>query len=372
MPKIYQVQVKDTAGALKAIFTGERKGFYRFYYHRDLNTPGAFSIAFAKMASETEAEFVARTDHFELDGVVEFWWRWEEYDIDWRLDAAYLIRDRTWLFTAQGKLVYEIAGRGFVDLINRRVIQLGEDETSVALDEVNKSGVAETVIKEYVTEQAVVSDWARPVPGLSVEADQARGPEILASSLNRNLYQILYNTLLGISCFYDVVSIGDALYEFRFYYPLLGTDRREDVHFSPALGNMTQASLTLDQHDEITAVLVGGRGTERDRAYTWRTDDARIAQSPLNRIELFINANNANSATEYEEWGDRKLEDMRPQETLKFIALQTPGSLFGKHYFYGDLVSSQFMGIDQDKHVSGFSVVESSTRKSLSVEMRDA
>jgi len=369
MPKIYQVRVKDQAGGLTGIFTGERKGFYRFYYLRSVNTCGTFSLAFSKMADETEDEFITRTDVFELDGRVEFWWRWLEQDIDWHLDAAYFVRDVQYYLTAEGALTYQIMGRGFLDLMNRRVVRRG----STGTPSYNKTGVVETVLKELVTEQAVEggSDWARGIYNFTVEADEARGPVIPVTSLNRVLYQVLYHDTIDVSSYYDIEAVGDDAFELKWFYPYRGDDRTGEVLFAYKHGNMTQASLAISRHDEVTAILAGGKGTGDDRDYLWVTDDARLAESPWNRIEEFRNVSNVENTADYESWANRRLDEMRPRKSLTFKALQTPGCLLGKHYFFGDLVASEFMGFSQDKMVSAYSVVESPSRKDLSVELKD-
>ena len=367
MPEIWQVVVKRPDGSINARLTGQRDGFVGFSFTRRVNSPGAFLIYFMRRADESEAQFLGRADVFEVDSQIEFWRRWQEQDIDWQLEGEFLNRSETIYTTVEGGTMLQAAGRGYLDLLHRRIIEAYSDSAEAA-----KSGPAESVIKEYVNEQAGPGAGARAIAGLSIEADGLGGDDGNWRKQFTNLLDTVQEiTRIGGGDL-DVVGVGDALFEFRWYAGQRGTDRSTNIIFSLERGNMGQPNLALKHHDEVNAILVGGQGAEAARILVWRTDAARIADSPLNRIERWRDARQEPDMDGLLSLGDEFLDEGRPKETLTFIPLQTPGTILGRDYFFGDLVTGRYMGHQETKKVMGYTYTWNEQNQEVTVELEDA
>lgn len=368
MPQVWQVRVKDQTGALSGVLTGQQDGFIGFSFNRTVNAPGSFLLLFMQRASETMTEFLARTAIFEQDGQVEFWRRHSSAGIDWQQEAEYLTLSRRIYTTVEGGTMMYIGGRGYLDLIGRRIIAAYTQS-----GEAYKTGPAESVIKEYVDEQAGPGAGARAIAGLTVEADAGGG---IAGGPWGKQYQGLLDTIQEIrqdgGGDFDVVGTGAATFEFRWYEGQRGTDRTANVLFSLGRGNMGQPELNLAHQSEINAVLVGGQGEEQFRAWSWRTDDARIAASPWGRRERFRDARQEPDPAGLDALGDAFLVEGTPKELLTFKPLQVPGTLLGKDYFLGDLVTGSYAGYTTTKHVHSYTYTWNQDTQGVLVELTDA
>jgi len=349
MPPAVQVRVKTAAGALAGVMVGDRKGFYSLSYERRVNSPGAFGMYLARTADETLDTYLARVNLFELDGQIEVWWRWPEYDIDWALDFEGFVRDINQSTTIDGADLAEIGGRGYVDLLSRRIIYATAGSAGA-----NKTGAAETVAKGYVNEQASAGAGARAFTGLAMQADAATG--------NTVTRKYPYNNLLGAvqeiadigGGDFDVVGTGAATFQFNWYNGQRGTDRSATVIFSEGRGNMGSPSLNHSRHAEVNAVLVAGQGEGASRMTTWRTDAARIALSTWNRCERFLDQRQESAAGGLNSAGDIALDEGEPKKVLSFQVLQVPSCLLGSHYFFGDLVTASYRGVSATKQIAGY------------------
>ncbi len=112
MANTWQVKLYSAAGALLALVDD----YASFSLRRQVNSAGAFALRFAKAAAETDAAFEARCALWVLDAPVEFWERDTDAGMTWRLEFEGLVRWSNWYVTADGALVYEVGGRGYIDL----------------------------------------------------------------------------------------------------------------------------------------------------------------------------------------------------------------------------------------------------------------
>lgn len=367
MPKIWQAWIRNQAGERTANFTFEQQGSMGFDYTRRVNSPGAYGWRFLQKATESLAAFQERvTDHFVLDAQVEFSWRWQEEDIDWHTDGAFFHRTDVWRYNAAGALVFESGGRGYLDLINRPII----DEFAGSAGAI-KEGPAETVMKEYVNEQAGPGAGARAKPGLTIQADGGGGNVVRFSSPHRNLLAIIQEIAKIGGGDFDVVGTGTAAWEFRWYEGQRGADRSSTVLFNVARGNMEQPELRQSRHNEATVIVVGGQGEGADREIVRVSDAVRVAASPWNRIEEWRDARQEPNTDGLEDLGAERLEERKPKDTLTFKPLQVPGTLLDKHYFFGDLVSAEMLDVAAVKKVKAYTYAWSAQRQDLGIELED-
>ena len=370
MPKTFQLVLRSAAGAQVALYTFEAQGGVSFDYRRRVNSPGAHAIRFMQKANETLAAFEARTwGLFELDGQLEFRWRWPERGIPWHTDGAFFHRTPTWWYTAAEEgsaLFFQSGGRGYLDILNRPII-FATPESPEAV----KTGPAESVIKEYVSEQAGPGAGTRARAGLSIEADGGGGNVVRVNKPYRNLLATIQEIAKVGGGDFDLVRTGAGLFEFRWFDGQRGTDRSGTVTFNIALGNMEQPRLTQRRHNEINAVYVGGQGQGAARVIVLRTDPARIADSPWNRIERWRDGRHEADIAGLNDLGDEWVEEGRPFDDLTFIPLQTPGSTLDLHYFFGDLVTGEMLGISAVKQIKAYTYVWSEDEQIVNIETED-
>ena len=368
MPQIWKVHVKAQDGSLAGVLTGQEDGFVGFTFNRTVNSPGSFLLYFMRRASESVADFLIRTGIFEADGQVEFWRRWPEMDIDWQVEGEYLALATRMYSTIEGGMMLYVSGRGPLDLIGRRIVESCTDSAGA-----RKTGLAEAVIKEYVEEQAGPTAGARALPGLTVQPDAGGG---IAGGPWAKQFQNLLDVVQEIRQTgggdIDVVGTGPATYEFRWYEGQRGADRTANVLFALGRGNMGQPELNLSHLDETTAVLVGGQGEGAARQLVWRTDPVRMAQSPWGRRERWRDARQEADVAGLDALGDAYLVEGTPKEALTFVPLQVPGTLLGKHYFLGDLVTGSYAGYTATKHVHSYTYSWSQEAQDVTVELTDA
>jgi len=364
----WQVVLKDVAGATAARFVLSAEGGVESLTAMNrVNCVGAFSLLLPKAADESVATFLARMALFELDGQVELWRRDAANGVDWYLVHEGLVRGRRFYVTAPTAMVCEITGRGYTDLLTRRII-----EAAAGSDGAVKSGAAETVIKEFVDEQAGPSAGTRALTGLSVEADSAKGNTVNISAPYKGLYETCRDVAAVGGGDFAIVGVGDALFEFRWYNGQLGTDRTATVRFSYELGNMATPEVALLRQDEVSAVLVAGQGEGSARVTEWRTDATRIALSTWNRIERYMDARDVGAQAGLQARGDAALEDGTPRNALSFTPAQLPSCAFDVHYFLGDKVSAAFLGHEATKRVMQATYSVNAQGEKVTVGLEDA
>ena len=354
MAAIWQIRFKDTSGGLVAYI----HAFMSFVARRVVNGVGLYSL---RLSGDDP-----KCALFDLDGQIEFWRANDAYGIDWRLEFEGFHRAADWRLREDGTKVYESAGPDYNDLLMRRIIA-----SAAASAGAEKDGLAETVIKGFVDEQCGPGAGARALAGLSIEADGATGNTVRLARPYRNVVAVCQEITRIGGGDYAVVGTGAATYEFRWYLGQLGTDRSLDVTFAPEWGNMGTPRLTIPRHQEISAVLVGGQGDGAARTTVWRTDAARIAESPWNRRELFLDQRQESDPNGLDSAGDRALEEGKARAELTFEVLQTPGCLYGRDYFLGDLVTARFEDYTATQKIDQVTFTVNKGGEKIAVETSD-
>ncbi len=334
----FQVKLKGQDGALDAIITD----YDSAYFQRKINNMGSHAIRLWAESSMVPL--------FTLDSQIEFWWRDTEQGIDWVKEYEGLNRYFRYYTRDEGGIIFEVLGRGYIDLLNRRIINAAAGSAGAA-----KSGAAETVLKAYVNEQAGPGAGARAISGLSIEANGATGNNVHLKKHYKNLLAICKQIALVGGGDFDVVGTGEGTFEVRWYDGGMGTDRSATISFNLQEGNLEQPSLTTTRLEEINAVLVGGPGEGTARLTTWRTDASLIDDSPWNRVEEFTDANENADLDDLYTAGDAVLAEKAPITKLEFSVLQQGSKLYRRDYFMGDLVTVNFLAFSDAMRIVGVS-----------------
>jgi hypothetical protein len=346
-----QLRVKDPAGALVAVLDT----WPHFECVRQVNKPATFALRLNGDDS--------RVPLFELDGQIEAWWKDTAQGIAWRKELEAFLEDFVPYTDTSGQKHLIPSGNGYLGLLGRTIV-----DTYAGSPDSDKSGPGETVLKEFVDEQAGPGAGARARTGLAIEADTAMGEIWQGQRSNDNLLELCQEIARGTGLEFDIIGTGPGSFEFQVF---AGTDRTATVIFSEERGNMGQAQMTQQYSRVRNAVKVGGQGVGLARTYRWRTDPVSMALSPWGRRELFLNASNQDSTDKLDSQGDAKLLESRATQGLSFTTIQTPACRYGQHYFLGDLVLARYAGLNFLKRVDQVHWISDSSGTKLDVSMID-
>lgn len=358
----YELWIKNTDRERIAVVSDGKDSIWRSLYFVHIeNAPGL--CRFELDAGSAAAEAIG----YDYEIVIRR--RYAEFGIDWYTEWHGFITtiEREVLENGQEKVVFWATG--LLDLIRRRWIWYLAGSAFT-----DKSGVGETVIKEFVDENAGpgASNASRiesgVTPDLVVEADGARGGAWEGARAFRDLLDVVKDVALASGLAIDVVDTaadtgGD--FEFRVYEGQRGEDRSTDglagglnsagnvpVTFSLAAGNMAKPSYAINHSDEYNAILVMGQGREAGRNYVVVSDAAAIAASPRARRELVRNASQESTDDGLTSAGEAALEESQAQERFGFEVLQQSRQAYGLHYWFGDLITAGYHGVITNKRIA--------------------
>lgn len=152
----------------------------------------------------------------------------------------------------------------------------------------------------------------------------------------------------------EIVAPTESTLELRTYVDIRGTDRRSSTGngliFTSDRGNFANAILTVDAINEVTAAVCGGPGRDSGFQIRGSIDAARMGESPLNRIEVFVDEQEADIAA-IQANADAAVRNGRPIITATGDLTDTDTCQRGVHYTFGDLVTVEVRGIQYDMRV---------------------
>jgi len=276
---------------------------------------------------------------------------------------------------------------GYNDLLARRGIWYNSSSAYT-----DKSAAGETVMKEYTDENAGPSATSGPrllesgvTTGLSIEADAAAGATWSGAKAFENLLSTQQEISNSVSLDFGIVGIGAALFEFQ-VRAIWGNDRstvglvhatglngagNPPVVFALEYGNMINPVYRKSRTEESNAVISMGQGLAGNRLLTLRTDAAAIAESPWNLRESSRGASDEYTTAQQQSGGDAYLIENQAKETFEFQIVQTPGSLYGREYFFGDLVTARYKTIEKNKKIVGVKITVEGPDETIDVELSD-
>lgn len=367
---IYKVRLKNQAGSLVAEFDDWRDLRFR---HR-VNYPGFCNFVISGGDK--------RRTLFELDGQIEIWRSYPEYGIDWYVEWEGFCRTPYRYTDNDGQKFYGIYAVGYLDLLARRVIA-----AYAGTDRAKKSGLGDVVIHDYVYENAGAGASIAAgrllksgvLSGLTVGGTASASMSWAGSRSFDNLLEAIQEIGQSTLVDFDIVGTGPATFIFETYPGQRGRDATLDtldtsgpVIFALERGNMARAQYSLARTDEVTAVFVLGPGKDTNRLITLRMSADALNASPWNDREIARNANNLLELDDREALGDSILAQRQAQESFTFDILQVPGSLYGKHYTWGDYITAVYDDIERDKRIVGVDIaIEDDGQESISCTLQD-
>jgi hypothetical protein len=387
----YQVRVRDNDGLQIAVFAGGGRGdsgggLQSLNYTRRLRTPGQGTVSI--YGDDERITLLELLDSGPADTHLDYWiefWRSDPFgDLDWYRDFVVFHRWDGFNQLGEGEITYEMRGRGLNDLLQAEEIRWYAGSPQAA-----KSGVCETVAKEFVDENVgpgatVVAgrDRAGNFQGLTVEVTANTGAAWDGARANNNLLDVLVELADFAPADFNIVPTSfdpDAIaMEFQWKADQWGLDKtwgngtRPAVVFSPSNGNVENVKMAYSRLDEVNVCDVGGPSQGAARVYTSRTSGTEN-DSPWARRAVFRDARNAHTAGERQDIGDQTLNAQRSKRALTFNARQTKATRYGRDWDLGDLVTVEFLGRSYDKKIVGVTIgVSENGDETISVEAEDA
>ena len=151
MPLTWKLRLFDHDGALLA----ELDTWKDFTLTRTVNAPDVYGLQL--QGDDPVCQL------FELDGILEPWWRWPERGIAWQRETSlWTIGTKRWTDANRARHFIS-SGKGLEDLLGRVII-----DTYAGSVDSDKSGLGEAVIKEYVDEQIGPGAGARARTGVTI------------------------------------------------------------------------------------------------------------------------------------------------------------------------------------------------------------
>jgi hypothetical protein len=275
--------------------------------------------------------------------------------------APYLDMETIWLITSwkdnDEKGTMEINAVDGIDILSRRIIPVDSGKAKS-----DKKKAAEKVMKEFVEENfgATSGTYRSLADYMSIELDNAEGPITHIECSWDAVLDALKDTCecaegKGYHMSFDVVRTSPTMVEFRTYLGQRGIDRGQTsdspLTVSNKSGSLANAQLEIDYTDEFNFVYVLGKGEGSNRVKKNVEDTSRSTLSPFARKEMVFEKKNSSKKTVLEDAGSTQLNKNRPVMRLSGNIVETPNSLYGIHYKYGDIVVAQFNNYKFDAHV---------------------
>lgn len=350
MPADYALIIKTRAGVPKHILTGQEGGFRELWYRKEVNGVGLLMFDL-----DADHEAIA---NLEQDGQVEAW-RWDTANtIDEYADFETLYVGKVLSADDDGNELFRGLCPGQMDFLTREIVDWTDGVASRSLFSGAK---AETILKTLATYNVVTAsattgngrNRTTDIANITVAADGAGGNTITFECALQPLLEAMQSVArIGDRDFY-LTRTGAQAWQFR-TAQYLGTDRSTTVTFALNFGNMSNPVLRDNRLNEKTVASVGGPGQGVGRTFVARTGTNYAAT--YNSKVVFVPATEYDDTDGLNAAGDIRLDELEAKDELTWDIRQTPGSLYGKHYFLGDLVTGYFRGVSATKQITAVEV----------------
>ncbi len=252
-----------------------------------------------------------------------------------------------------------------------RVIASGYDDTLVLADRLAmpcawpftaqeadiRTGVAETIMRGYVSDNAVTGGaWLsvtagheRPaVTGLALATNGLAGISITGRARFLNLLDLLTDlALAGGDLGFRVVQTltTPPTLEFQVYVP---ADRTATAVFSREMGNLAGYEY-VHEGPTVNVATIAGQGEGTARTFRERRDATSITEHSR-RVEQFVDRRDTNTTAELDQTGDEALARGGHRDYLRLTPIDTEGLSFlatdpTQGYRLGDRVTVVIRGV---------------------------
>lgn len=346
----YAIVIKTRAGVVKRLLTGQDGGFLWLSYTKRVNDIGLLMF-------DLPSGHAAIAD-LERDGQIDVY-RWDDAaGITSYVDMESLFVDEERRADDNGISIYRATCPGTMDFLDRATVAWPADVANRTIFTAQK---ASTIMTNLVTYNAVAASATTgngrirttDLANITCEADDNSGNVMTYACAQTPLMEALQDVArIGDRDFY-LVRTGAQAWQFR-TDNYLGTDRSSTVTFALNYGNMASPVLKRNRLNEKTVVIVGGQGEESSRNFRTRT--GTNYNSTYNSKEVFYAATQYDTSDGLDTAGDVRLYELEARDDLQWAVIQTPATLYGLHYFLGDLVTGYYEGVTATKQIVSVTV----------------
>jgi hypothetical protein len=364
----YKVRIKNQDGEPVAEFDT----WLSLFFTHKVNNRG--SCRFEINGEDSRIQYLT-PDSDNLDNQIEVWRRNPIVGLDWYVEWEGFLRTNNDLYEQNDNNKFVAHNFSYLDLARR-----AEIKWAATTPQADKSGVGETVIKQYVSENIGVAallasgrEADNVMPGLSIQADLGAGATWDGAMADKNLLDTLQKIALATGVDFDIIGTGAALFQFVTYdgqradRTKTNADGNAPVIFSLGFGNMIVPVLSRSRSTEITAAYALGKGVNGARQ-TELTESLARLDSPWNRIEKTVSASNT-AGDALGSVNDEALEKNAEQIKFNFQVLQTVSAYYGLHYWWGDRVTAQYKTSEFDKKITEAQITVSENAKGEQISL---
>lgn len=263
-----------------------------------------------------------------------------------------------------------IAGYDLNDLLRRRIIAYAAG-TAYATKSDKADDMAKAIVRENLGASATVAARNLTAYGFTVQADTGAATAIEKGFSWRNVLDVLQeianssHTVEATSLYFGIVALNNGWEcEFQTNVQQWGADRRFPNGTSPVIiavefNNLIEAIRSINYRDEINYGYGGGQGEGTARTIQEASDAVRIAASPFNRCEQFVDARNETAAAAVLDMADQAVRNGRPRNSFRGKLIDTPQVVYGREYNFGDYVTAMYRGQQIDCRIESVRVVVS-------------
>lgn len=228
--------------------------------------------------------------------------------------------------------------------------------------------------RDGVETQADISTY------LAIQSNLSLGQSVAKGATRRQLDRVIQelcesSTTAGTYLTAEVIAPTEATLELRTYTRQRGVDHTtgsaQPVILSELRGNVENVVLTIDRTEEKTFIVAGGGGQEAARLITTALDTTRMAESPFNRVELFVEDTNINDATQLQDIADAALRAAIPRYDVKADLVETPSTTRGLQFDLGDLLTVEHRGQQYDVRLEAVAVKAQGGKINQSIHLRN-
>lgn len=267
-----------------------------------------------------------------------------------KLDGDAIFLARIFEYTANATIITAFHVN---ELFARRIVAYAAGTTYTSKAAVAADNQIKTFIKENMGTSIVGADrdgaetQADISSYVSVAANLAAAASIAMAAARRNLLDVVTelgqaSTTNSTYLTTEIVDDGAGNLQARTYTTARGVDRGSTstapLVVSEENGRLKNARLTLDYSREVTFAIAGGMMEGTARLIATASDATRLAMTPLNRREQFVDMSNINDVTQLQNAADAAVRNGRPTRTLTGDLQETPSFTRGIHYDLGDIL----------------------------------
>lgn len=308
-------------------------------------TPGAVGVLELTLDTSFDTSLVQR------DGRIGVWRSLNGQAPYLDNDAIYLIETITFRSSSTFVRAYHAT-----TLMSRRIIAYPAGSSYAD----KAAAPADDQIKAFWRENAGASIVAADRDGVetqadisayvSTQADLGAGASTAKAAARRVLLDVARelseaSETAGTYLTFEIAAPTERTLELRTYAGQRGIDHTADsdnpVILSESRGNLENAVLTIDWHDEATFTDAGGSGEKVDRRIQTAFSATRAAVSPLARIERFVDMSNVDTDSALADEADAALEAARPTIVFTGDLIETPATTRGVQFDLGDIVTAE-------------------------------